>query len=217
MVDAYNQYMGYTTLPPSGAIVSAGAAVVAQTAQGRDLMDGRVATRCTTLLRGVASSGHSDTEVAAFCRAAYTPEMCGTLRTSLGKMPWSEAKVQDVCQQWDADVMTRGLMSYDELSESLEASANTKAQLGYNMPRNSDGTVNIDQSVQMKLAQTQSMVDAYNQYMGYTTLPPSGAVGSAGPAVAAQAAQGLAQGAAGAAQVADQVSESAVTVKGSAN
>merc|ERR1719410_166784 len=149
-----------------------------------------VAAKCTSLLRGVASSGHSDAEVAAFCRAAYTPEMCGTLRASLGKMPWSEAKIQDACQQWDADVMTRGLMSYDELSESLEASANTKAQLGYNMPRNSDGTVNIDQSVQMKLAQTQSMVDAYNQYMGYTTLPPPGAVGSAGAVVVAQMAQG---------------------------
>merc|ERR1711920_113460 len=50
---------------------------------------------------------------------------------------------------------------------------NQKAQLGYNMPRNSDGSVNIDGAVQMKLAQTQSMVDAYNQYMGYTTAPPS--------------------------------------------
>merc|ERR1711920_837570 len=137
------------------------------------------------LLGGVASSGHSDTEVAAFCRAAYTPEMCGTLRASLGKMPWSEAKIQDACQQWDAGIKTRGMLSYDELNQALEGSAKTKANLGYNMPRNSDGTVNIDQSVQMKLSQTQSMVDAYNQYMGYTTLPPSGAVGSAGAAVAA--------------------------------
>jgi len=74
------------------------------------------------------------------------------------------------------------MMSYEELSQSLEESANTKAKLGYNMPRNSDGTVNIDQSVQMKLAQTQSMVDAYNQYMGYTTLPPTGVAGYAGGA-----------------------------------
>merc|ERR1712151_510519 len=89
----------------------------------RDLMDGRIAAKCTTLLAGVASSGHSDTEVAAFCRAAYTPEMCGTLRSSLGKMPWSEAKIQDACQQWDAGIKTRGMLSYDELNQALEGSA----------------------------------------------------------------------------------------------
>merc|ERR1712211_59930 len=64
----------------------------------RDLMaataDGGLSAKCTTLLGGVASSGHSDTEVAAFCRAAYTPEMCGTLRASLGRLPWPAAKIQ---------------------------------------------------------------------------------------------------------------------------
>merc|ERR1719512_607653 len=135
---------------------------------------GGIAPKCVTLLGGVASSGHSDTEVAAFCRAAYTPEMCSTLRASLGRMPWPAAKIQEVCQQWDARVQAdaRGMLSYDELNQALENSANQKAELGYNMPRNSDGSVNIDGAVQMKLAQTQSMVEAYNQYMGYTTAPP---------------------------------------------
>merc|ERR1719476_438085 len=64
-------------------------------------------------------------------------------------------------------------MSYDELNDALENSANHKAKIGYNMPRNSDGSVNVDATVQMKMAQTQSMVDAYNQYMGYSTAPPS--------------------------------------------
>merc|ERR1740121_1107445 len=60
-------------------------------------------------------------------------------------------------------------MSYDELNQALEHSANHKANVGYNMPRNSDGSVNVDKTIQMKLAQTQSMVDAYNQYMGDST------------------------------------------------
>merc|ERR1719343_1937670 len=135
---------------------------------------GGVAPKCASLLGGVAASGHSDAEVAAICRAAYTPEMCSTMRASLGRMPWSAAKIQETCQQWDARVKAddRGMMSYDELNQALEDSANHKSKLGYNMPRNSDGSVNVDATVQMKMAQTQSMVDAYNQYMGYSTPPP---------------------------------------------
>merc|ERR1711972_1084462 len=75
------------------------------------------------------------------------------------------------CQQWDASVKAddRGMMSYDEFNQALENSANHKAKLGYNMPRNSDGSVDVEQTVRMKKTQTQSMVDAYNQYMGYST------------------------------------------------
>merc|ERR1712151_927099 len=182
MVNAYNQYMGYSTAPPRSQQATGAAQKGSDegtSPTSRDLMvstsDGGLASKCTTLLGGVASSGHSDTEVAAFCRAAYTPEMCGTLRASLGRSPWSAAKIQEACQHWDARVKAddRGMLSYDELNQALESSANQKAQLGYNMPRNSDGSVNIDGAVQMKLAQTQSMVNAYNQYMGYSTAPPS--------------------------------------------
>merc|ERR1712151_617469 len=90
-------------------------------------------------------------------------------------MGWPAAEIQQACQHWDARVKAddRGMLSYDELNQALESSADQKAQLGYNMPRNSDGSVNIDGAVQMKLSQTQSMVNAYNQYMGYSTAPPS--------------------------------------------
>merc|ERR1712060_959759 len=170
MVDAYNQYMGYTTAPPTQLQGTA--------PKSRDLMvatsNGGFASNCAAVLGGVASSGHSDAEIAAFCRAAYTPEMCGTLRASLGRAPWPAAKLQQVCQQWAARVRAddRGLVSYDEFNQALESSANKKAELGYNMPRNSDGSVNVDGTVQMKMAQTQQMVDAYNQYMGHTTASP---------------------------------------------
>merc|ERR1712176_1588717 len=182
MVDAYNQYMGYT----SPASQDSSAAEQRETQRQaslafRDLMvaagsgGGGIAPKCTALLGGVAASRHSDAEVAAFCRAAYTPEMCSTMRVSLGRMPWPAEKIRETCQQWDARVKAddRGMMSYDELNQALESSADRKAKVGYNMPRNSDGSVNVDATVQMKMAQTQSMVDAYNQYMGYTTLPPS--------------------------------------------
>merc|ERR1712045_871162 len=110
--------------------------------------------------------------------------MCSTMSASLGRMPWSAAKIQEACQQWDARVKAddRGMMSYDELNDALENSANHKAKIGYNMPRNSDGSVNVDATVQMKMAQTQSMVDAYNQYMGSSTFPPSQVASAAGQA-----------------------------------
>jgi len=176
MVDAYNQYMGYSTSPPSLLESAADQRETQEQAPpaSRDLMvaassGGGIAPKCATLLGGVAASVHSNAEVAAFCRAAYTPEMCSTMRASLGRMPWPAAKIQETCQQWDARVKAddRGMLSYDELNQALESSANQKAQLGYNLPRNSDGSVNVDQAVQMKLTQTQSMADAYNQYMGY--------------------------------------------------
>merc|ERR1712087_300027 len=168
MVDAYNQYMG--TSAPSQQVAPASRDLMVASGSG-----GGIAPKCTSLLGGVAASGHSDAEVAAFCRAAYTPEMCSTMRASLGRMPWPAAKIQETCQQWDARVKAddRGMMSYDELNQALEHSANHKANVGYNMPRNSDGSVNVDKTVQMKMAQTQSMVDAYNQYMGHSTSVPS--------------------------------------------
>merc|ERR1712117_854175 len=46
---------------------------------------------------------------------------------------------------------------------------NQKAQFGYNLPRHQDGTIDMDRSVQMKFEQTQTMIRAYNQYMGYET------------------------------------------------
>merc|ERR1712190_395681 len=170
MVDAYNQYMGYSTSAPSQQVAPASRDLLVGAGSG-----GGIAPKCTSLLGGVAASGHSDSEVAAFCRAAYTPEMCSTMRASLGRMPWPAAKIQETCQQWDARVKAddRGMMSYDELNQALEHSANHKASVGYNMPRNSDGSVNVDKTVEMKMAQTQSMVDAYNQYMGYSTSAPS--------------------------------------------
>merc|ERR1712154_438582 len=49
----------------------------------------------------------------------------------------------------------------------LEQSANAKRDLGYDMPRNPDGSINFDQAVQQKTQQTEVMVRAYNQYMGH--------------------------------------------------
>merc|ERR1719336_1714830 len=72
-------------------------------------------------------------------------------------------------------------MSYDELNQALENSANQKAKLGYNMPRNSDGSVNVEETVRMKEAQSQVMVGAYNQYMGYSTSQPSGVASAVDP------------------------------------
>lgn len=138
---------------------------------------GSIAPKCASLLRGVSASGHSDTEIGAFCRAAYTPEMCGAMRTSLGPMPWATAKIDATCEEWNARVQAgsddRVLMDYDDFQKTLEASANQKATVGYQMPRNADGTIDLDKACQMKFEQTQAVIRAYNNYMGETTLAPS--------------------------------------------
>jgi len=137
-----------------------------------------IAPKCASLLRGVSASGHSDAEIGAFCRAAYTPEMCGAMRTSLGPMPWASSRIDATCEEWNARVQAgsedRVLMDYDDFQKTLEASANQKAAVGYQMPRNADGTVDLDKACQMKYEQTQTVIRAYYTYMGETTLAPMG-------------------------------------------
>jgi len=123
--------------------------------------------KCTNLLSGVAASGHSDVEVAAFCRQAYTPSMCKSMRSSLGAMPWPEAKIESSCKQWGGDLVARSdrdLMTYEDFNNMLETSAETKKSMGYNMPLNADGSVDLDKTISQKWEQTQVVVRAYNAY-----------------------------------------------------
>merc|ERR1712087_176219 len=60
----------------------------------------------------------------------------------------------------------RRAMSYKDFQETLDSSARTKAELGYNMPRNPDGTVDLDETVKLKFQETQKMGVLYNQFYG---------------------------------------------------
>jgi len=125
--------------------------------------------KCTGLLGGVAKSSHTDLEVAAFCRQAYTPDMCSTIRSSLGPMPWPEAKIQTACEKWGGDLedaSERDLLTYREFNEVLDTSARKKKEMGYDMPRHRDGTVNLDEAVKKKFQETQVVVRTYNAYYG---------------------------------------------------
>lgn len=136
-----------------------------------------VERQCARLLGGFAASGHSDVDLAAYCRASYPTGMCRLMRESLGNQPWASSRISATCGVLDKEVREadlalpteRRMMSYDEFEQTLEASANQKAQFGYNLPRHQDGTIDMDRSVQMKFEQTQTMIRAYNQYMGYET------------------------------------------------
>lgn len=129
-------------------------------------------TQCSALLQDVASSGHSDVEVAAFCRAAYPPNLCRTMKTSLGSMPWSSERMDATCQAWEDQVQSellattpeRRAMSYEELQQTLETSAAAKRQVGINMPRNPDGSVNLEKTASLKYEQTQALSAAWNTY-----------------------------------------------------
>merc|ERR1712087_716675 len=60
----------------------------------------------------------------------------------------------------------RRAMSYKDFQETLDSCARTKAELGYNMPRNPDGTVDLDETVKLKFQETQKMGVLYNQFYG---------------------------------------------------
>merc|ERR1719343_245526 len=63
--------------------------------------------RCVEALTGLSRSGHSDQEVAAFCRAAYPAEMCTFMRSSLGQQPWSQERLGATCQGWQDHLSAR--------------------------------------------------------------------------------------------------------------
>merc|ERR1712087_7188 len=60
----------------------------------------------------------------------------------------------------------RRAMSYKDFQETLDSCARTKAEYGYNMPRNPDGTVDLDETVRLKFQETQKMGALYNQFYG---------------------------------------------------
>lgn len=130
--------------------------------------------RCEEMLTGLSLSGNSDMEVAAFCRRALPPTMCRAMRSSLGSLPWQPEHVDQSCRAFESQVRTaslglpkeRRMMSYLEFQASLDESAKQKAEFGYTLPRNSDGTVDLDRATKRKLAESQKVSALYNEYFG---------------------------------------------------
>lgn len=97
------------------------------------------------------------------------------MKGSLGTQPWAPARISATCNDLDHKVREldealtddRELMSYEEFQQTLDMSARTKENLGYKLPRHRDGTIDLDATVKQKYEQTQVMMRAYNQYMGY--------------------------------------------------
>lgn len=131
--------------------------------------EGSLLARCNELLLGVGQSGSSDEEVAAYCRASYPPVMCRTMHTSLGSLPWQTSSVDSTCKELksrlDALPADRRAMSYQEVQSALDQSARKKSEMGYDMPKDSAGNVDLDKTVKMKYQQTQKMQKTMTDYM----------------------------------------------------
>lgn len=132
-------------------------------------------SKCSTLLQGIASSGHSDMEVAAFCRAAYPVEMCRTMRSALGSQPWQPARIDSTCKGFEDRVLPEllsmtperraiSLGDIDTLRDGLEQSAEAKRTVGYNMPTNPDGSVDLEETAKQKYMHTQQATSLWNKY-----------------------------------------------------
>jgi len=122
---------------------------------------------CKQILLGVAGSGSTDAEIAAACRATYPPEMCRDMRRSLGDLPWSAGHIDGACKDWQsrAQATNRNMMEWQELQDTLNDCANKKKEFGYNVPRKSNGRMDLEKTAAMKWEQTQKMQEAYNNYM----------------------------------------------------
>jgi len=131
--------------------------------------EGSLLARCNELLLGVGQSGSSDEEVAAYCRASYPPVMCRTMHASLGSLPWQTSSVDSTCKELksrlDALPADRRAMSYEEVQSALDQSARKKSEMGYDMPKDSAGNVDLDKTVKMKYQQTQKMQKTMTDYM----------------------------------------------------
>merc|ERR1719203_659755 len=82
---------------------------------------------CTTILSGVASSGSTETEIAAACRASYPLQMCRDMRTSLGSLPWPGHRIHEACANWlqraESSGAKRNMMDFSDLQGTLDECA----------------------------------------------------------------------------------------------
>jgi hypothetical protein len=134
---------------------------------------GHLGTKCRESVTGLGQRGLNDQEVAAFCRAAYSPDLCSSMRSALGSQPWSEDRIAAACQGWQDRMMPKLLsmtperraMSLSDLQDTLDQCAEQKSQIGYELPRNSDGSVDMERTAYLKYQQTQQVQAAYNACM----------------------------------------------------
>merc|ERR1719414_1266767 len=55
-------------------------------------------------------------------------------------------------------------MSYEDLQSTLNQCMETKKSLGYKIPKNPDGTPDLDKTMKMKQEQTEAMTKAVQDY-----------------------------------------------------
>jgi len=138
----------------------------------------QLGAKCQEAVSELGRRGLNDQEVAAFCRAAYSPELCSSMRSALGSQPWSEDRVTAACQGWQDRLLPKLLampperraMSLQDLHDTLDSCANEKAKIGVELPRQSDGRVDFERTVYLKYQETQRVQDMYNQYMNASSV-----------------------------------------------
>jgi len=107
-----------------------------------------IGTKCRQVVSDLGQQGISDQEIAAFCRAAYSPDMCRAMRSELGSQPWSQERATSACQGWQ-DLVLPKLMTMPE-ERQLETLSDIQDTLDTTAWAKAEGRVDMDETAVRK-------------------------------------------------------------------
>jgi len=176
----------------AAAKLSCALALVGSAAMG-DLGSG-VAPVCESMLGDVASRGHSDVQLAAYCRASMPPQLCQDAAAALGKQPWSTDRIASACKTWEGQLggqSARGApgreaVDFQQLQQYLDQCMHAKAEAGVCQNHDTGKPLSMNECIDYKQRtypeQTKNIMDALNRFYdvamgGAPKTATSGAVG----------------------------------------
>jgi len=133
-----------------------------------------IGTKCRQVVSDLGQQGLSDQEIAAFCRAAYSPDMCRAMRSELGSQPWSQERATSACQGWQDLVLPklmtmpeeRQAMTVSDIQDTLDQTSQAKSLVGVDLPRDAEGRVDMEGSVMLKLGLAKKLKGAWLEFNG---------------------------------------------------
>lgn len=106
---------------------------------------------CSHALLRLSGEGHSDLELAAYCRANLPPDVCRDASGTLGEQPWAPDRIAALCERWDgrwagaAPARQAQASGFENLQPLLEECMQKKAAAGICKDPNSGGPLPLDQ------------------------------------------------------------------------
>jgi len=131
-------------------------------------------TKCRQVVSDLGQQGLSDQQIAAFCRAAYSPDMCRAMRSGLGSQPWSQERVTSACQGWQDLVLPklmampedRRAVTLSDVQDTLDQTTRAKGLVGINLPKDAGGRVDMEATLLRKAQLSKQWKKAWDEYNG---------------------------------------------------